>query len=304
MPRHLTLFDLDGTLLPTDSDHAFGEFLVRIGWADGEAHRRANDRFYADYLAGRLDMDAYVDFATAPWRRRGTAELADVTERFLADVARPALHPAALALVQRHRDAGDLIAIVTATNEFVTRPIAGLFGIEHLIATELARDGAGQVTGAIRGTPALIQLFLLYFGGPQIGIQLDAFSAGVIGLGVNIGAYMTETIRGAIVAVDKGQTEAARTLGLSRWQAMRKVVIPQAARLMVRPLGVNINALIKGTALVAPISVIELTYTAQRYIGSTYKPFEMFMISGALYMVIIYVTGHGVAWLDRRVRIA
>lgn len=154
MPRHLTLFDLDGTLLPTDSDHAFGEYLVRIGWADGEAHRRANDRFYADYLAGRLDMDAYVDFATAPWRRRGTAELADVTERFLADVARPALHPAALALVQRHRDAGDLIAIVTATNEFVTRPIAGLFGIEHLIATELARDGAGQVTGAIRGTPA------------------------------------------------------------------------------------------------------------------------------------------------------
>ena len=176
-------------------------------------------------------------------------------------------------------------------------------------AARLSRLSALRWIGAayvslIRGTPALIQLFLLYFGGPQIGIQLDAFSAGVIGLGVNIGAYMTETIRGAIVAVDKGQTEAARTLGLSRWQAMRKVVIPQAARLMVRPLGVNINALIKGTALVAPISVIELTYTAQRYIGSTYKPFEMFMISGALYMVIIYVTGHGVAWLDRRVRIA
>ena len=176
-------------------------------------------------------------------------------------------------------------------------------------AARLSRLSALRWIGAayvslIRGTPALIQLFLLYFGGPQIGIQLDAFSAGVIGLGVNIGAYMTETIRGAIVAVDKGQTEAARTLGLSRWQAMRKVVIPQAARLMVRALGVNINALIKGTALVAPISVIELTYTAQRYIGSTYKPFEMFMISGALYMVIIYVTGHGVAWLDRRVRIA
>lgn len=154
MPRNLTLFDLDGTLLPTDSDHAFGEYLVRIGWADGEAHRRANDGFYADYLAGRLDMDAYVDFATAPWRRRSDAELAEVTERFLADVARPALHPAAQALVQRHRDAGDLIAIVTATNAFVTRPIAGLFGIEHLIATELARDAAGRITGAIDGTPA------------------------------------------------------------------------------------------------------------------------------------------------------
>ncbi|GAB4038905.1 MAG: HAD family hydrolase [Rubrivivax sp.] len=151
---NLTLFDLDGTLLPTDSDHAFGEFLVQIGWADGEAHRRANDGFYADYLAGRLDMNAYVDFATSPWRGRDEAELAAVTERFLAEVARPALHPAALELVRRHREAGDLIAIVTATNEFVTRPIAALFGVDHLIATDLERDGAGRVTGRIRGIPA------------------------------------------------------------------------------------------------------------------------------------------------------
>jgi polar amino acid transport system permease protein len=154
-----------------------------------------------------------------------------------------------------------------------------------------------------RGTPALIQVFILYFGGPQIGIQLDSFAAGTIALGVNIGAYMTETIRGAIVSVDKGQTEAARTLGMSRWQTMHKVVLPQAARMMIRPLGVNINALIKGTALVAPISVVELTYTAQRFIGSTYKPFEMFLLSGLLYMVIIYVVGHGINWLDRRARI-
>jgi polar amino acid transport system permease protein len=154
-----------------------------------------------------------------------------------------------------------------------------------------------------RGTPALIQLFILYFGGPQIGIQLDAFDAGVIGLGVNIGAYMTETMRGAVQSVDMGQTEAARTLGMSRWEAMRKVVLPQAMRMMIRPLGVNINALIKGTALVAAISVIELTYTAQRYIGSTYKPFEMFLLSGALYMIIIYVVGQGIAWLDRKARI-
>ncbi len=153
-PRRLTLFDLDGTLLPTDSDHAFGSFLVRMGWADAVAHQQANDRFYADYLAGRLDMADYIAFTTAPWRDRAAAELAALTERFLAEVARPALHPAALELVQHHRAAGDLIAIVTATNEFVTRPIADLFGIEHLIATELARDGSGRITGAIHGTPA------------------------------------------------------------------------------------------------------------------------------------------------------
>ena len=162
---------------------------------------------------------------------------------------------------------------------------------------------AAAYVSVFRGTPALIQIFILYFGGPQIGIQLDSFAAGTIALGVNIGAYMTETIRGAIVSVDRGQTEAVRTLGLSRWEAMRKVILPQAARMMIRPLGVNINALIKGTALVAPISVIELTYTAQRFIGSTYKPFEMFLVAGLLYMVIIYVVGQGIAWLDRRARI-
>jgi len=162
---------------------------------------------------------------------------------------------------------------------------------------------AAVYVSVFRGTPALIQLFILYFGGPQIGLQLDAFTAGVIGLGVNIGAYMTETMRGAIIAVDKGQTEAARTLGFGRAQTMRYVVLPQAARLMIRPLGVNINALIKGTALVAAISVVELTYTAQRFIGSTYKPFEMFLIAGVLYMIIIYATGRGIAWLDRKARI-
>ncbi|MBL8579080.1 MAG: amino acid ABC transporter permease [Mesorhizobium sp.] len=162
--------------------------------------------------------------------------------------------------------------------------------------------GAAYVS-VIRGTPALIQLFILYFGGPQIGIQLDAFTAGVIGLGVNIGAYMTETIRGAIIAVDRGQTEAARTLGMSRGQAMRNVILPQALRLMIRPLGVNINAQIKGTALVAAISVVELTYTAQRYIASTYKPFEMFLLAGMIYLVIISATGAAIAWLDRRVAI-
>ncbi|MFX0545745.1 amino acid ABC transporter permease [Roseovarius sp. S1116L3] len=162
---------------------------------------------------------------------------------------------------------------------------------------------AATYVSLFRGTPALIQIFILYFGGPQIGINLDSFAAGTIALGVNIGAYMTETIRGAIISVDRGQTEASRTLGMSRAQTMRKVVLPQAARMMIRPLGVNINALIKGTALVAPISVIELTYTAQRFIGSTYKPFEMFLLAGILYMAIIYVVGHGIKWLDRRAQI-
>jgi len=150
----LALFDLDGTLLPRDSDHAFGEFLVARGWVDDAAFARANDRFYADYLEGRLDMAAYVDFATAAWRDRPADQQQQVLHDFVEQVVRPLVHPAALALVQRHREAGDRLALVTATNAFVTRPIAALFGIDTLIATELARDASGRVTGAIAGTPA------------------------------------------------------------------------------------------------------------------------------------------------------
>jgi HAD superfamily hydrolase (TIGR01490 family) len=151
---NLALFDLDGTLLPKDSDHAFGEFVITLGWADAQTFRRRNDAFYADYAAGRLDIDAYVEFATAPWRGRSASELGRATERFLELVVRPMLHPAALALVQGHRDAGDLVAVVTATNDFVTRPIAGLFGVGELIATDLQRDAAGRVTGRIEGVPS------------------------------------------------------------------------------------------------------------------------------------------------------
>jgi HAD superfamily hydrolase (TIGR01490 family) len=150
----LALFDLDGTLLPIDSDHAFGEFMVRLGWADGEAFRNANDAFYAQYLAGRLDVEDYIRFATACWRDREAAQLAQASERFTREVIAPALRDEALRLVRTHAEAGDRVAIVTATNDFVTRPIATLFGVDELIATELQRDASGRVTGAIHGVPA------------------------------------------------------------------------------------------------------------------------------------------------------
>ena len=99
-------------------------------------------------------MTAYVDFASAPWRDRSPRELEDAMQRFLREVMQPRLHPAALALVRRHQAASDVIAIVTATNDFVTRPIAGLFGVNTLIATDLARDAQGRATGGIQGVPA------------------------------------------------------------------------------------------------------------------------------------------------------
>lgn len=151
--RNLTLFDLDGTLIAGDSDHSFGEFMVAIGWADGDAWRRRNDEFYATYVAGALDVHAYVAFATSAWRHRTPQEQADIHARFMHEIIGPMLTPQAQALVKKHQDAGDLVAIVTATNEFVTRPIAQAFGVPELLAIELERDGSGAVTGAIKGVP-------------------------------------------------------------------------------------------------------------------------------------------------------
>ena len=152
-PRHLCLFDLDGTLIPIDSDHAFGEFMVSIGWADGETFRRRNDLFYADYQAGTLDLAAYIDFATGVWRNRPLAEAEQARERFMAEVMRVQLQPPAFELVREHQARGDLVAIVTATNEFVTTPIAAALGVEHLLAVQLERTAAQAWTGRIRGTP-------------------------------------------------------------------------------------------------------------------------------------------------------
>src|ERR1700749_1379116 len=151
--RNLTLFDLDGTLIAGDSDHSFGEFMVDTGWADGETWGRRNDEFYATYVAGALDVHAYVDFATSVWRGRSPQEQADLHARFMREIIAPMLTPQASALVRRQQDAGDLVAVVTATNEFVTRPIAQAFGVPELLAIELERDAGGAGTGASQGVP-------------------------------------------------------------------------------------------------------------------------------------------------------
>ena len=150
---NLTLFDLDGTLIETDSDHAFGDYLVRRGWVDATEFKRRNDAFYADYQAGCLDLPAYVEFATSGWRNRSLDEAEALRRAFMDEVMASAIRAPARELVARHQGQGDLVAIVTATNEFVTAPIAQAFGVDHLIAVQLERDGQGHATGAIRGTP-------------------------------------------------------------------------------------------------------------------------------------------------------
>lgn len=153
-PLRLALFDLDHTLLPLDSDHAWGQFTVALGWRDAETHTRANDAFYKRYQDGTLDIAEYVRFATEVLREHGMEQAQQAHERFMQSTILPALREPALALVRAHQAAGDTVVVVTATNEFVTRPIAQAFGVDELIAVELEHDAQGQVTGEIRGTPS------------------------------------------------------------------------------------------------------------------------------------------------------
>lgn len=155
----LTLFDLDHTLLPIDSDYEWGEFTIRIGWNDPVDFARRNDAFYADYQAGTLNVHDYVRFATAAVRLHGPTAAAAAHQQFMREVIGPAIQPQALALVQGHQAAGDEVLIVTATNEFVTRPIAHALGVADagLMAVQLARDADGWYTGEIDGIPTMRQ---------------------------------------------------------------------------------------------------------------------------------------------------
>ena len=154
--RHkLVMFDLDHTLIPIDSDHSWGVFTTLLGWTDAAEFSRRNDTFFSHYKAGTLDIHDYVRFATDAVRLQGPAVAMAAHGRFMREVIAPALKPEALELVRGHQAAGDQVLIVTATNDFVTRPIADAFGVPELIAVELERDPAtGWINGNIRGVPS------------------------------------------------------------------------------------------------------------------------------------------------------
>jgi polar amino acid transport system permease protein len=175
---------------------------------------------------------------------------------------------------------------ITAASAVVSFVGGIFFAVVALYAPRVVRWPMKAFEWLFMGTPLLLQLFLIYFGLVQIGIDLPAFAAGVIGLGLHFAVYNSELIQTAIVAVDKGQMEAARTLGMSRGQALTKIVIPQAIRDVIPPIGNNMIALLKDSALVSVIGVSELTLSAQLAIGRTYRPFEFYALAAVLYYFI------------------
>ena len=156
--KKLALFDLDHTLIPFDSDYSWGEFTLGLGWNDAGEFKLRNDAFYEQYKAGTLDIHAYCRFATSAVCREGQVKSLAAHAQYMIQVVQPGIKQQALDLVKKHQDAGDTVLIITATNEFVTRPIAEAFGVHELLAIELERDqtpgGSGWFTGEIRGVPS------------------------------------------------------------------------------------------------------------------------------------------------------
>lgn len=148
----LAIFDLDNTLLNGDSDHAWGEFLISQKLVDSDAHRKQNDQFYADYCKGELDIDRYLQFALSITAGKTVEELKPLHQQFMADYIQPMQLPAAHELLKQHRDKGHYLLIITATNSFVTHPIAKALGVDDILASD-AEIIDGRYTGKPCGVP-------------------------------------------------------------------------------------------------------------------------------------------------------
>ncbi|AGT08534.1 amino acid ABC transporter permease [Paracoccus aminophilus] len=152
----------------------------------------------------------------------------------------------------------------------------------------------------IRGTPALIQIFIIYFGMPQLGIRLSPFAAGVIALGVNSGAYVAEIVRSGLSAIPRGQTESALAMGFSPAETMRTVILPQVFRIILPPITNEAISVLKNTSLLSTITVVELTLYAQTLISATFRPFDFYIAVAVIYLVLTSILTQLAAWLERR----
>ncbi|MXQ13126.1 amino acid ABC transporter permease [Microvirga makkahensis] len=192
---------------------------------------------------------------------------------------------------------------ITAASLLLGCVLGLLVGIARLDPSKKLIYGlaTGYVT-FIRGTPLLVQLFLLFFGLPQFNILLPAFACGVLGLGIYSGAYVSEIVRGAIQSIDRGQMEAARSLGMSYRQAMRIIILPQAVVRMIPPLGNEFIALIKNSALVSLLTIADLMHEGQKIISVSYRSLEVYLAIAFVYLILTSLTGLLLRHMEMRLR--
>ncbi len=167
-----------------------------------------------------------------------------------------------------------------------------------------ARRFLGPYVEVFRGTPLLIQLFFIYYGLPSIGVTMNNYLAGIVGLGLNGGAYISEIVRGALYAVERGQQDAAAALGLSWPQAMVHVILPQSIRVALPPLVSSFSSLLKDSSLVSVLAITELTRVSQLVYTRTFRAFEVYLAVGALYFAMIYGVSLASKRIERKFKMA
>ncbi|MBO1307967.1 amino acid ABC transporter permease [Enterococcus sp. 669A] len=193
----------------------------------------------------------------------------------------------------------------------VTIPLTILsfsFGLIIAVITALARISKQRILNTIfylyvwifRGTPLLVQLFIVFFGLPSVGIQFEAFPAAVLTLSLNTGAYASETIRSALLAIPNGQYESAASLGMSRWQILRRILAPQAFKIAVPPLSNTLISLVKDTSLASSITIVEIFMTGQRIAARTYEPLLLYCLVAVYYLMVCTVLGYFQQRLEQR----
>ncbi len=190
---------------------------------------------------------------------------------------------------------------ITALSVGLGLLIGMVVGVAKLSNKGFLRALASIYIDFIRGTPLLVQIFLVYFALPQIlGTRIDPFVAAVSACSINSGAYIAEIFRAGIQSIDKGQMEASRALGLSWFQAMRFVIMPQAFKRIIPPLGNEFIAMLKDSSLVSVIGFEELTRTGQLIISRTYAAFEIWIVVAILYLIMTLAISRFVAYLEKR----
>ncbi|MDQ3695821.1 MAG: amino acid ABC transporter permease [Chloroflexota bacterium] len=194
-----------------------------------------------------------------------------------------------------------LMTLFLGVTSFLIGCVIGLgVALARLFGGPPLRALAVGYVSIVRGTPLLIQLLLIYFGLPQFGIILEPIPAALIALSLHAGAYLAENFRSGILAVDKGQWEAAYSLGMPFWRAFQRIALPQAARVATPPVGSRFIALIKDTSLASVVTVVELTSVAESIGSSTFRYMEMFVIVAVIYWLVNSALSLGQEVLERR----
>lgn len=199
---------------------------------------------------------------------------------------------------------GALVSIEVAACVMIISLVLGLIvALMRISRSRLLRTVSTIYVELVRGTPALLQLFYIYFVLPAFGIRLDPFLAGVAGLSINYSAYLSEVYRAGIDAIPRGQSEAAFAMGLSNRLTMRLVILPQAVRVIIPPLGNYFISLFKDTSLVSIVTVKELMFTGQIIAATNFQYFTIFTLIGAIYLAISYPGSLFVQYLEKRMKI-